>query len=98
MTKFNKLYNSLINEAKEEVELEGYIRFLLYAKGSKSESYRPALEQNGKILYRLYYVGDNDFVNETFKPLKNKKVKIKGTLYPEANLIRVTNVEEIKKW
>jgi hypothetical protein len=93
--KFDELYNSLINEAKEEVELEGYVKFLLYAKGSKSESYRPALEQDGKILYRLYYVGDNEFVNETFKSLKDKKVKIKGTLYTEADLIRVTNVEEI---
>jgi len=61
------------------IELEGTISFELFAKGSRSEGYRPFLNrENSQQKVSLYYEGDNEFVNQTFKPLNGRRVFIQG--------------------
>ncbi len=74
---------------------EGYIIFSLINKGSKSEKISPLLLAENKLLFELYFKGDNPFVAESLKKFHLKYCKLKGEINKAKNLITVSEIDEI---
>ncbi len=73
---------------------EGYVFFVLFNKGSKSEHFAPVLSTEQGVTYQLIKDGDNPFMHETFKPFHAKYCHVVGELNHENNQISVSNITE----
>ena len=58
--------------------LEGYILFLPFADGSKSEGVRPFLINSTRGVQLIYHRGDNPFENPFFRPFHGSYCRING--------------------
>ena len=79
----------------ETSSYRGYILFLPYAVGSKSESLRPILTMGAGSTASLHQKGDNPFENKSIQPYHGKYCEVTGTLVPERKLIEVESIEEL---
>lgn len=73
---------------------EGYVLFVLFNKGSKSEHFAPVLLTEQGVTYQLIKEGDNPFMHETFKPFHAKYCKVEGEINNKANQITISNISE----
>jgi len=73
----------------------GFVLFLPYAGGTKSESRGPFLVSGAGECHRLYCPGDNPFENETIRPLHRCYCEVQGERDESKNLIRVSRISEI---
>jgi hypothetical protein len=78
-----------------EVEKEGYVLFLEYATGSRSEGIRPYLIQRDLSVIYVCFNTDNEYLNQTFRPLHRKCCKVRGRYFKESQEMRVSSVQEI---
>ncbi len=78
-----------------EASYKGYILFLPYAAGSKSESLRPILAMGAGTNASLHRKGDNPFENKSIQPYHGKYCEVTGTLDRERRLIEVESIEEL---
>jgi len=70
----------------------GYVFFLSFAQGTKSESWQPfAVLQNGQII-RLHMQGDNPFENETLRSLHGRYCEFAGQLDQRKNVLLVSGI------
>ena len=75
----------------------GYVLFLPYAGGSKSESFRPVLATSHGANLTLYRKGDNPFENESIRPFHGKFCEVAGAPDRERRLIEVESIEEMEE-
>jgi len=80
-----------INERKE-VTIEGYVLFLPFAVGSKSESIRPYVVDQKRNFYNIYMPKDNPFQNESIIAFHKNYCKIEGLLDEERMHIYVSSI------
>src|SRR6056297_79216 len=73
---------------------EGYVLFVLFNKGSKSEHFAPVLLTEQGVTYPLIKQDDNPFMHESLKPFHAKYCQIAGELNNENNQILVSNITE----
>jgi len=100
MEKANLKESSPINNLmktteKKEVDIEGYILFLEYAIGSRSEGVRPYIVQPNLKIIKIYFVGDDEFLNQRLSPYHRKYCKARGEFFEKSQKLRVSSVEEI---
>ncbi len=75
------------------INIEGFVVFVNFEKGSKSEHYAPVLiSSQGKTLY-LEKKGDNPFMHESFKPLHLKFCKISGEMSGDGKSLSVDEID-----
>jgi hypothetical protein len=82
-------------EASDPSSWHGFVLFLPFAGGTKSEGVRPYLLDEGGERHRLHADGDNPFENETIRPLHRCYCEVQGQLDEKKNLIRVSRISEI---
>ncbi len=84
-----------INSAENnEEEKEGYVLFLEYATGSRSEGIRPYLIQRDLSVIYVCFNDDDEYLNQTFRPFHRKYCKVKGRFFNESQEMRVSFIEE----
>jgi hypothetical protein len=87
--------SDLESAEQEAYSWRGFVLFLPYADGTKSECVRPYLLGGGGERHRLYSSGDNPFENETIRPLHRCYCEVQGQLDEEKNLVQVSRISEI---
>lgn len=65
---------------EEKMRLEGVLRLLPFAPGSKSEGIRPFLVGDDGSRVLLYKKQDNPFENRGFHGVENQRVQVEGEL------------------
>ena len=75
---------------------EGTLLMLLYAEGSKSESFRPFLVVNAATVHRLHREGDNPFGASTLAAYHGKYVSIEGRWDPRGKFLFVDRLTEME--
>jgi len=83
-----------MEDTDQKEDFAGYVLFLPYAVGSKSESFRPALAMGHGGNVTLFRKGDNPFANESFLPLHGKYCKLSGELDERKNVLLVESIQE----
>jgi len=79
----------------DEEQFEGFILFVIFNKGSKSEHHAPVLVvENGQTI-RLFKEGDNPFMYESIRQFHLSYCRVKGILDKEKNLIAVSDIEQL---
>lgn len=73
---------------------QGFVLFLSFVSGSKSEGFRPFLVIGPGESHRLYWPGDNPFENETLRPLQKAYCEVEGEIDEKKNLIHVSRIAE----
>ena len=76
-------------ENQPSVTFRGYVLFLPYAGGSKSESFRPVLATGHGTNLTLYRKGHNPFENESIRPFHGKFCEVAGDPDQERRLIEL---------
>jgi hypothetical protein len=74
--------------------MEGYILFLPFAEGSKSEGLRPFLVNSSQGVKMLYRKEDNPFENTSLRPFHTKYCRVKGNA-GQAGVFLVDSIEEL---
>jgi len=84
------------NEQKcDEFSGSGHVVFALYAKGTKSESWRPfAVLPDGKTI-GLHMLGDNPFTNDKLKIFHGCFCQFTGHFSTGKDLLVVSGIEKI---
>ena len=82
--------------ADNQLVWKGFVCFLPFASGSKSESLAPYLICDPNSLFRLYSLGDNPFEHETIRPLHRCYCEVRGKLDEKKGLIHVSNIFEVE--
>lgn len=77
------------------VTLRGYVLFLPFATGSKSESIRPALVNGHEPTLSLYKEGDNPFENKSLHQYHRKYVETLGDIDLEKRKFLVHEIKEL---
>jgi hypothetical protein len=77
-------------------QFKGYVVFVLFNKGSKSEHYAPALVMEEGITTELFKEGDNPFACESLKPFHLAYCLVSGYIDNKKNLITVSTIEQIE--
>jgi hypothetical protein len=80
----------------ENQKWNGYILFLPFAKGSKSESIRPFLVCDSSQIHLLFVSGDNPFSNESLKEYHRSFCAVLGKYDEGRNVILVESVETLE--
>lgn len=81
-------------EAASWVRLEGYLLFLPYAAGSKSETMAPHLVVDPATVHRLHREGDNPFTGSSLAPFHRCYVEIAGEWEAGGRFLRVRQCQE----
>ena len=82
-----------MNSDPENQKWNGYILFLPFAKGSKSESIRPFLVCDRNEVHLLFVSGDNPFENNSLIEYHKYYCDISGKYDSEKKLIFVNKIE-----
>jgi hypothetical protein len=84
------------NSESANMAFEGYLLFLPFAEGSKSEGLRPFLVNASDGAQMLYRAGDNPFENFFLRPFRGKYCRITGHM-GEGAMLLVDSVKELKE-
>jgi hypothetical protein len=87
----NQSKKSERNERKE-MTVEGYVLFLPFAVGSKSESIRPYVVDQKRNFYNIYMPEDNPFQNESIIAFHKNYCEVEGLLDEERMHIYVSSI------
>jgi hypothetical protein len=79
-------------EAKEDHPREGYVVFLPWAPGSRSESLQPFLVTGPGSAVRLFCPGDNPFQNESLKACHLHWCSLRGQWDAGKSLLLVSDI------
>ena len=101
-----RMVKRVVNEQEstpsKKEKFKGYVQFVPYATGTKSESIRPSLfSTSGKpskenYLYQLLFVGDSPYQNKSLQPYDGKYVEVTGIINTYNNSeMTVLDVKEI---
>jgi len=79
----------------DEFSGSGHVVFVLYANGTKSESWRPfAVLPDGNTI-GLHMEGDNPFTNDRLRPFHGCFCKFSGHFAKKKGLLLVSEIEKI---
>jgi hypothetical protein len=82
-----------VNEQKDNFRGSGYVLFLPFGEGTKSDSWRPfAVLENGKTV-RLHKGGANPFTNAELSPLHGAFCSFTGHLDERKGLLSLSSIE-----
>lgn len=76
--------------------ISGYVLFLPYAEGSRSESRQPFLVVDASQSHRLFSPGDHPFKHETLAPFHGVYCDVSGVFDPRRNVFLVAQIAPSK--
>lgn len=79
----------------DHIQIEGYIIFVNFNKGSKSEHFAPVLVGSQGDIIPLENRKDNPFMHESFKPYHLKYCEVSGKYSDNAQTLIIDKITEL---